>query len=139
MVPSVAVTPDYRKDLSEAVTMFGCFAYGLLQNSVTGEESQSLRCTACRCPHDHYSILNLLQELFDSPAIEPGVNFPFCEIVSLPYLSDSSIYFCIKCFSKGRDLSVEAQASKSCHCKEKVVILIMTDKDLRLYQIYYSK
>lgn len=110
MVPSVAVTPDYRKDLSEAVTMFGCFAYGLLQNSVTGEESQSLRCTACRCPHDHYSILNLLQELFDSPAIEPGVNFPFCEIVSLPYLSDSSIYFCIKCFSKGRDLSVEAQA-----------------------------
>ena len=31
MGQSVAVTPDYLKDLPEAVTMFGSFAYGLLQ------------------------------------------------------------------------------------------------------------
>ena len=33
-VISVAVTPDYLKDLPEAVTMFGCFAYGLLHGTV---------------------------------------------------------------------------------------------------------
>ena len=60
MVPSVAVTPDYLKDLPEAVTMFGCFAYGLLHGTVILDrlvvEVRSLDVHHLARPRDAHSI-----------------------------------------------------------------------------------
>ena len=72
MGQSVAVTPDYLKDLPEAVTMFGSFAYGLLHDTVILDrlivEVRSVDVHHLTRPRDAHSIFfydSVCKALFD--------------------------------------------------------------------------